>query len=51
MSCAGTALVLGASTYGYAFEISLPSVLQTSGTPANWVIYGLAVLGMFLVYR
>ncbi len=46
-----TALVLGASTYGYAFDISLPGVLQNIWDNSNWVIYGLAVLGVFLVYR
>jgi hypothetical protein len=31
-----TALVLGASTYGYAFEISLPGVLQNIWDHSNW---------------
>jgi hypothetical protein len=46
-----TALVLGASTYGHAFEISLPGVLQNIWDHSNLVIDGLAVLGVFLVYR
>lgn len=46
-----TALMLGASTYGYAFEISLPGVLQGIWNHSNLVIDGLAILGVFLVYR
>jgi hypothetical protein len=46
-----TALVLAASTYGHAFDISLPGVLQNIWDHGNWVIDGLAVLGVFLVYR
>lgn len=46
-----TALVLGAYTYGSAFEISLPGVLQGIWNHGNWVTYGLAILGVFLVYR
>jgi hypothetical protein len=46
-----TALVLGASTYGYAFDISLPGVLQDIWDHSNWMIDGLAILGVFLVYR
>lgn len=46
-----TALLLGASTYGYAFDINLPGVLQGIWDHSNWVIYGLAVLGVFLVHR
>lgn len=46
-----TALVLGASTYGHAFDISPPGVLQDIWDDSYWVIYGLAVFGVFLVYR
>jgi hypothetical protein len=46
-----TALVLGASAYGHAFDISLPGVLQNIWDQSNWAIYGLAILGVFLVYR
>ena len=46
-----TTLVLGASAYGNAFDISLPGVLQNIWDDSHWVIYGLAVLGVFLVYR
>ena len=45
-----TALVLGASTYGNALDISLPGVLQDIWDH-GWVIDGLAILGVFLVYR
>ncbi len=48
---AGTALVLGASTYGQAFGFNPPDVLQGIWDVSGWVIYGLAVLGVFLVYR
>jgi hypothetical protein len=46
-----TALVLGASTYGHAFDISPPGVLQDIWDDSYWMIYGLAVVGVFLVYR
>lgn len=46
-----TALVLGASTYGYAFDISLPGALQDIWDHSNGVIYGLAIFGVFVVYR
>jgi hypothetical protein len=46
-----TALVLGASTYGHAFDLSLPGVLQDIWDHSNWMIDGLAILGVFLVYR
>lgn len=46
-----TALVLGASTYGHAFDTSLPGALQGIWDHSNWVTYGLAVLGVFLVHR
>lgn len=46
-----TALMLGASTYGYAFDISLPGALQGIWDHSNLAVYGLAILGVFLVYR
>jgi hypothetical protein len=46
-----TAFVLGASAYGHAFDVSLPGVLQGAWDGSGWIIYGLAVLGVFLVYR
>lgn len=46
-----TAFVLGVSTYGHGFGISPPGVLQYIWNVNHWVIYGLAVLGVFLVYR
>jgi hypothetical protein len=46
-----TALMLGADAYGHAFDISLPGALQGIWDHSNWVIDGLAILGVFLVYR
>lgn len=46
-----TALVLGASTYGHAFDIRLPGVLQDIWDDSGWMLYGLAVVSVFLVYR
>jgi hypothetical protein len=46
-----TALVLGADAYGHAFDISLPGALQGIWDHSNLVVYGLAILGVFLVYR
>jgi hypothetical protein len=46
-----TALALGASTYGHAFAISPPGVLQDIWDGSGWMLYGLAVVGVFLVYR
>jgi hypothetical protein len=46
-----TALVLGAEAYGHAFDISLPGALHGIWDHSNLVIYGLAILGVFLVYR
>jgi hypothetical protein len=46
-----TALVLGASAYANAFAISLPGALQAVWDKSNWIIYGLALFGVFLVYR
>ncbi len=46
-----TARVLGASAYGHAFNISPPGVLQDIWDHSNWIINGLAILGVFLVYR
>jgi hypothetical protein len=45
-----TALALGAFTYGHAFAVSPPGVLRDVWE-GSWAIYGLAVLGVFLVYR
>ncbi len=46
-----TALMLGAEAYGHAFEISPPGALQGIWNHSNLVTYGLAVLGVFLIYR
>ena len=46
-----TALMLGAEAYGHAFNISLPGALRGIWDHSNLVIYGLAILGVFLVYR
>ena len=46
-----TALVLGASSYGHAFDVNPPGVFQGIWDHSNWVTYGLAVLGVFLVNR
>jgi len=46
-----TALMLGAEAYGHAFDISPPGALQGIWDHSNWVIYGLAILGVFLIYR
>lgn len=46
-----TALVFGVYTYGGAVGISLPGPLQSIWDHGNWVVYGLAILGVFLVYR
>jgi len=46
-----TALALGASTYGQEFDISPPGVLQDFWGASVWVLLGLAVLGVFAVYR
>lgn len=46
-----TALVLGASTYGHAFDISPPGVLQDIWDGSEWMLYGLAVVGVFFVHR
>ncbi len=45
-----TALALGAFRYGHAFDINPPGVLNVFWD-TGWVIYGLAILGVFLVYR
>jgi hypothetical protein len=46
-----TAFVLGASTYGHAFDISPPGVLQDVWDGSDWMLYGLAVVSVFLVNR
>jgi hypothetical protein len=46
-----TALMLSAEAYGHAFDISPPGALQGIWDHSNWVIYGLAILGVFLIYR
>lgn len=46
-----TALMLGAEAYGHAFDISPPGALQDIWDHSGWVTYGLAVLGVFLIYR
>lgn len=45
-----TTLALGAFTYGHAFAVSPPGVLRFAWD-SSLAIYGLAVLGVFLVYR
>ncbi len=45
-----TTLALGAFTYGHAFAVSPPGVLRDVWE-GSWAIYGLAILGVFLVYR
>jgi hypothetical protein len=39
------------SAYGHAFDISPPGLLQDIWDHSSWIIYGLGVLGVFLVYR
>ncbi len=48
-----TALVLGASAYGHAFDLNLPGALGDIWSSGYWnlTIYGLAILGVFFVYR
>lgn len=46
-----TTLALGASTYGHAYDISPPGVLQDVWDDSYWVIYGLAIVGVFMVNR
>lgn len=45
-----TALALGASAYGHAFAIHPPGVLADLWE-SSWLLYGLAIVGVFLVYR
>jgi hypothetical protein len=46
-----TALALGAFAYGSAFDIHLPGVLQDIWDISEWAVYGLAIVGVFFVYR
>lgn len=46
-----TALVLGASAYLDAVDASLPGVVQDIWDHGSWMIDGLAIIGVFLVYR
>lgn len=46
-----TALVLGASTYGHAFEVSPPGVLYDLWHDGEWIVFVLAIFGVFFVYR
>jgi hypothetical protein len=46
-----TALALGAFAYGSAFDIHLPGVLQDIWDRSGLAVYGLAIVGVFLVYR
>jgi len=48
-----TALAFGACTYGRAFDISPPGVLYNIwyGSAFGWILFGLAVFGVSLVYR
>jgi hypothetical protein len=45
------ALLLGASTYGHAFDIDPPGVLSYLWHEGEWITFGLAILGVFLVFR
>src|SRR3954449_9567874 len=47
------ALLLGGFTYGHAFDISPPGIMSDIwyGSVFGWVVFGLALLGVFLVYR
>lgn len=44
-------LLLGATHYGYAFDINPPGVLGDIWHASNWITYALVILGVFLVYR
>ena len=46
-----TALALGAFAYGSAFAISPPGVLGEIWDGSGWLIYGVSIFGVFLVYR
>jgi hypothetical protein len=46
-----TALLLGASAYGHSFAISLPGALQGIWNASGGVVYLLAIVGVFAVYR
>lgn len=48
-----TALMLGASAYGHAYDLNLPGALGDVWSSRYWnvAIYGLAILGVFFVYR
>lgn len=46
-----TALLLGASAYGHASDISPPGVLRDVWDGSEALLYGLAVVGVFWVYR
>ncbi len=48
-----TALMLGAFRYGHAFQFDPPGVLGEvwHGSVLGLAVYGLAILGVFLVYR
>jgi len=46
-----TALVLGASTYGHAFDVSPPGVFSDIWHDSEWIVFAFAVFGVFLVYR
>lgn len=45
------ALLLGASTYGHMYALDLPGVLQSVWGSGEWLVYGLAIIGVFFVYR
>jgi hypothetical protein len=48
-----TALALGGYTYGHAFGLSPPGLLHDIwyGSGFRWLLYGLSILGVFLVFR
>lgn len=46
-----TALLFGAWSYGSAFAINPPGVLGSIWNASGWIVYGLAILSAFAVYR
>jgi hypothetical protein len=46
-----TALALGAFAYGSAYAIRPPGALGDIWHSSGWVVYGLAIVGVFFVYR
>jgi hypothetical protein len=47
-----TALLLGASSYAHSFDLHLTGTLGSLwSNVSGWVVYGLAIIAVFLVYR